>query len=83
MAMGIGRSSLKEKNNGRRGSFGSFEHGRRRGDKIGAVCEMKRKARRRSEERRSGAVILALAAGLFVVLLLIRMLVFVVGRHGR
>jgi hypothetical protein len=44
---------------------------------------MKRKAGRRDAGRRGGTVILVLAAGLFVVLLLVRMLVFVVGRHGR
>jgi hypothetical protein len=44
---------------------------------------MKRRVKRRGTGRRSGTVILALAAGLFVVLLLIRMLVFVVGRHWR
>jgi hypothetical protein len=49
--------------------------------KMGAVCGMKRKTKRRDVKRRGGAVILALAAALFVVLLVIRMLVFVVGRH--
>jgi hypothetical protein len=44
---------------------------------------MKRKLKRREAGRRGGMVILALAAGLFVALLLVRMLVFVVGRHGQ
>jgi hypothetical protein len=93
MAMGMIRSSLKEKNNGRCGSFGS--HVLLRPPRV-VICvpggaairwvrplEMKRKAKRQSGDRRGGRVILALAAGLFVVLLLVRMLVFVVGRHGR
>ena len=50
---------------------------------MGAVRGMKRKAKRRDVKRRSGTVILSLAAGLFVVLLLVRMLMFVVGRYGR
>jgi hypothetical protein len=50
---------------------------------MGAVRGMKQKPKRRGTGRRSGTVILALAAGLFVALLLVRMLVFVVGRHGR
>jgi hypothetical protein len=52
-------------------------------EKKCAVRGMKGKPKRRDVKRRGGTVILALAAGLFVVLLLVRMLVFVVGRHGR
>jgi hypothetical protein len=58
-----------------------------------AVDCMTRRVKRRKQERRrlgtgkpdrrSGTVMLTLAAALFVVLLVIRMLVFVAGRHGR